>query len=179
MRGPIKNYSKSTVTQLLFARTKKLQYHYLPCYLKGVQMYGSWWPYMRSIKQQLYLLISQNVCIFYCNVNAQVKATWENSSMHLPRGIYEFGKLQIFGSGMARKESGSPITILAPFEPEGSFSLLLWYLKLSAVARGPQAPRSTAKSHSWHLLKLPKPKVAAPTWFPSHLRATACGFSHR
>lgn len=149
-----------------------------PCHLKGVQMYGSWWSYVRSIKQQLYLSISKSVCIFYCNVNALIKPTWENSSAHLPHGIYEFGKLQIFGSGMAQKENKSTVTISAPFESKASFSLLLWYLKLAAAAHGMQAPCSKAKSHKSHLLKMPKPRVEAPTVFPNHQRATAHGFAH-
>lgn len=58
--------------------------------------------------------------------------------------------------------------------PRALFSLLLWYLKLTAMAHG---TCSKAKPHNSHLLQVPKAGAEAPTLFPSHQRATACGSS--
>lgn len=53
-------------TQLLFGRTKKLQYHHFPLSSqRGANVYGSrWLLMMRSIKQQLYLSTPKNIFFF-------------------------------------------------------------------------------------------------------------------
>lgn len=77
-----------------------------------------------------------------------------------------------------KKKNESTVAISAPFESKRSFSLLLWYLKLTAMAHRMQEPRSKAKSHNPHLLQTPKPKAEAQTLFPSHQSHGVRLYSH-
>lgn len=80
---------------------KTLHYHHFPSQRGahvGVMM-------ILHGKDCSYLHIPKNVSIFYCTINIVVKSVLENSSVHLPLGISELGKMQIFGSRTAQKRN--------------------------------------------------------------------------
>lgn len=109
----------------LFGRTKALHYHHFPSQggaHVGVKM-------ILHGKDCNELHIAQNVCVFDCNIYIVVKSGWEKSSVQLPLGISELGKVQMVGSRTAQRKKMNPqLLFWLQWSQRGLFSLLLWYL---------------------------------------------------